>query len=336
MTLLDFLNRVLGGIRLDSTPPSGTKPATLPLELANRRLNRPIVFDPAMLQHTAHRAGEPIFATEAEASIWYSSRLSVLNHVLVAVSRSPWRDHLVLRGSGLMVSWFGEQARRPGDLDWVVVPAKWKANSKESERLIAELLSAIEGTSVGDNIVIPPKSHAVEKIWTYERAPGIRVVIPWSHSSPEYNGTVQLDFVFGEMMPTAAVMTPVTIGGFAPVWLQIASPQQSLAWKLLWLASDSYAMGKDLYDAVLLAEQFGTSTDTVRETFRLANSEFAGPPLELDRDVVLNWVVEWNEFLKEYPNVAGTAHEWLHRLADALNPLFDDLKAENKSLSDSA
>ena len=28
----------------------------------------------------------------------------------------------------------------------------------------------------------------------------------------------------------------------------------ALAWKLLWLATDTYPQGKDLYDAVLLAE----------------------------------------------------------------------------------
>ena len=332
MTLLDFLNRVLGGIRLDSPPPGQTKPATLPLELSNRHLNRPIVFDPAMRQHIAHRAGEPTFATAAEASIWYSIRLTVLNHVLAVVSHSPWRDYLVLRGSGLMVSWFGEQARRPGDLDWVVVPAKWKANSKESKRLIAELLSAIEGTSVGVDIMIPPKSHAIEKIWTYERAPGIRVVIPWSHSSPEYNGTVQLDFVFGEMngdggsvdalsqsvvFPQSGCRSPAPnnlLPGSCCGWHRIA-----LRWE------------RTCTTQSCLQNTSGRRLRSSVRPFRLANSEFAGPPLELNRDVVLNWVVEWNEFLKEYPNVAGTAHEWLQRLADALNPLFDDLKANENS-----
>lgn len=323
MALFDFLKRI-------TSKPSttGTTPSTLQTERANPYLDRPIIFDPALKQFTAHRAGEPRFQSEDEQRIWQECRMAVLQHILRAVSQSRLSEHLLLRGSAIMVSWFGDQARRPGDLDWVVVPPTWTSQARESQQLVKDVVDAIEGAQVGNDVMIPAQAHAIEEIWTYERAPGIRVVLPWHHVQSIHNGTVQMDFVFGEKLPTAPVPTYLSLSGKEPVLMRTASPEQSLAWKLVWLATDSYAAGKDLYDAVLLAEKFGVSPDVVRATFKAAESGFYNGQVSFARDDVLNWSTEWEDFIKEYPTVKGTDKEWLERLANALTPLFEDLQSK--------
>src|SRR5439155_1284533 len=69
-------------------------------------------------------------------------------------------------------------------------------------------------------------------------------------------GAVQVDVVFGEELtePARRVSVPAADGGCVSV--RAAGPAQSLAWKLLWLTTDMYPQGKDLYDAVLLAGRF--------------------------------------------------------------------------------
>jgi hypothetical protein len=227
----------------------------------------------------------------------------------------------------LMVSWFGDQARRPGDLDWVVTPETWGRQDKQSEQMLTGLFEAMEGTTIRDDLLIPPHRRVMEEIWTYERAPGVRCIIPWQHSNPRHNGTVQLDFVFGEKVPTPPEMTLMSLGGLDPIPLRTASPAQSLAWKLFWLATDDYPMGKDLYDAVLLAEKFGVSAEVVRATFKPVDFGFGRIDVQLSKETVMQWRIEWGEFVKEYPFVGGAESEWKLRLVHALRSLFDDPSA---------
>ncbi|KAK1185667.1 nucleotidyl transferase AbiEii/AbiGii toxin family protein [Streptomyces sp. NBS 14/10] len=76
-------------------------------------------------------------------------------------------------------------------------------------------------------------------------------------------GEVRLDFARDELLPQAPVWTPIPRGdGGTPIAVRTASRELSLAWKVLWLHADceteGQAQGKDLYDAVLLAEAHGT------------------------------------------------------------------------------
>jgi Nucleotidyl transferase AbiEii toxin, Type IV TA system len=52
---------------------------------------------------------------------WESARRAVLDHVLALVTKAPFSDALVLRGSMAMLAWAGPAARTPGDLDWIVL-----------------------------------------------------------------------------------------------------------------------------------------------------------------------------------------------------------------------
>lgn len=328
MSLFEQWKIVAGSRRAGRQEPSTATPPTLRAELENPQLNRPIVFEPALKQFSkAHRAGEPRFNSEEEHSRWYLIRTTVLHHIVASVSNSRWRQSLLLRGSAVMASWFGDRARRPGDLDWVVMPETTTLHQKESEQLIAGVIGLFDGATIDDDIMIPQRAFVMEAIWTYEKAPGVRIIVPWRQSNLRYSGTVQMDFVFGEVMPTAPVTTDVKIGGFPPVRLLTASREQSLAWKLLWLASDSYAMGKDLYDAVILAEGVPISAETLRATF-LTDIHYGARLLKsFGREQILKWRIEWDDFIKEYPGIGGSVDQWKQRLADALRPLFTELPA---------
>jgi hypothetical protein len=159
---------------------------------------------------------------------------------------------------------------------------------------------------------------AVDDIWTYERAPGRRVVFPWrAPGLPD--GVVQVDMVIGEALvePARRMIFPAADRGCISV--RAAGPAQSLAWKLLWLATDFYPQGKDLYDAVLLAERFALPYATLERAFSRTDARaLPGTASEFVsfRDV------DWNNFRAEYPNVGDRPDEWLNRLRRALEPTF--------------
>ncbi len=90
-----------------------------------------------------------------------------------------------------------------------------------------------------------------------------------------------------------------------------ASRELSLAWKLQWLAADhagdGRVAGKDLYDAVLLAELAG-----LRLPQRLRRLAWRSVP---DPDAVREWEVDWAGVAEHAP---GDRQDWLDRLARAL------------------
>ena len=116
------------------------------------------------------------------------------------------------------------------------------------------LISLVKRQSRIGNIDILPAETAVDDIWTYDRAPGRRIVFPWSCAELP-RGFTQLDFVFQEELPCPAERIWIDVGRDGQVELWAATPPVSLAWKILWLETDMYPQGKDLYDATLLAEQ---------------------------------------------------------------------------------
>src|SRR6185503_14258157 len=91
-----------------------------------------------------------------------------------------------------------------------------------------------------------------DDIWTYDRVPGRRLLLPWK--ADDLSGWVQLDFVFHEHLPVAPEPAAVPAAGRPSALLLAATPELSLAWKIMWLVTDAHPQGKDLYDAVLPAE----------------------------------------------------------------------------------
>ncbi|WP_338702785.1 nucleotidyl transferase AbiEii/AbiGii toxin family protein [Streptomyces sp. Q6] len=323
----------------------GPLPHTSPAEEERRRLalprtllpapeglDQPAVFDPALLQFSnAYRAGDPRFAGEDEARAWFLARRTALDLVLAAVAGTSLGARLVLRGSRLMATWFGAAAREPGDLDYVA-PDDWRFGGAEDRELFAQLAAAAQRTAEARpdaGVRIAADGAVTEDIWTYDRVPGRRLLLPWSAPGTA-GGTVQIDVVHHELLATPAVRTPLRPLGAGPgAVVEAVTPELSLAWKIMWLISDIHPQGKDLYDAVLLAERGAPSLDVLRRAFVLAGDEMLRPGGRW-------WLTEiaecadtgWEHFRSEYPHVTGEVGEYVDRLRAVLEPLAERAERE--------
>ncbi|MFH9608362.1 nucleotidyl transferase AbiEii/AbiGii toxin family protein [Streptomyces sp. NPDC017448] len=280
------------------------------------------VFDPALKQFpNAYRASDPVFPSPAATRTWQTARASALAAVRDGVAASPWAETLVMRGSLLMALWFGEEAREPGDLDFVVAPASWRMEEDRTSALLAGVAEAAEATAAHgvDGVRVHAAGAVCEDIWTYERVPGRRMMLPWEAPGTP-GGWVQLDFVFGEQLPEPPERIVLPSGGV----LYAATPALSLAWKVMWLINDAYAQGKDLYDATLLAERYPLPAALLQEVFRLSGEwpEYGRTRVVgEDLDTALAHV-EWHHFAGEYPLFDGRGAEFADRLRTALAPTF--------------
>ncbi|MDI2129622.1 nucleotidyl transferase AbiEii/AbiGii toxin family protein [Yinghuangia seranimata] len=262
---------------------------------------------------------------------------AVLDHVLAVLAGSSWSASLVLRGSMVMPAWVGDRAREPGDLDWIVLPDEepdWLyADDEFGPALVEELRTLMPAhEDVRPGLRLHGADVTADSSWgyAYEGSVGVRVLIPWSDGGVE--GTpVQVDFARDEVLPEPPVWTRVPRADAGPpVAVRTASRELSLAWKLLWMHSDAYgdagcAQGKDLYDAVLLAESADTGpcADLVRRVLR----DGIDPDIDPDIDSfgpghVRWWSVDWFAFQAANPHVHGDADAWQGRLERALWRLF--------------
>ena len=273
-------------------------------------LRQRAAFDPALKQYpNAYRPGEPEFLGADIGNRWMTARQSVMNHILTAIAATTWSEHLILRGSITMPAWVGNAARKPGDLDFVVTPHSITSDSPDAAALLHDIKTALRTTPGAG---LQPDRITEAAIWTYERADGRRLVIPFS-APGSLDGHVQVDIVFGERLPLPPEIL-VLPGLHEP--LLAASAPLSLAWKLLWLATDTYPQGKDLYDAVLLAEHTTVDLAIVRDLIR---PELGAEADTFTAESVLAWNVDWINFTDEYPGITGTPDQWTRRLALALD-----------------
>ncbi|MEU8792596.1 nucleotidyl transferase AbiEii/AbiGii toxin family protein [Streptomyces sp. NPDC048643] len=298
-------------------------PRTLQPVPGNDVVQRP-VFDPS-LKHfpNAYRATDPRFGDPARGESWRAARRHALRLVLDAIATSQWVEALVLRGSVLMSTWFPDVAREPGDLDFVVVPHTWMIDEDRSHRMLRGIAAAAQMLAEARDceVEISAPGAVVEDIWTYDRVPGRRMVLPWGAPGLP-GGHVQLDFVFNERLPEAP--EPVELPGGTV--LQAATPELSLAWKLMWLLNDMHPQGKDLYDAVLLAEQHDLRYELLHEVFRLSGEwPYAGREQIRFADVMQAVeYVEWDHFVTEYPQFRDSEREYAERLMRAVTRTFKE------------
>ncbi|MGX4732413.1 nucleotidyl transferase AbiEii/AbiGii toxin family protein [Kitasatospora griseola] len=286
------------------------------LAIDDPRAVQPAVFDPALKQFdNAYRAGDPQFTDPDLAAAWYAARRTAMDTVLAAVAASAWADHLVLRGSVVLKAWFGDAAREPGDLDFVVTPADRMLDDPRTGDLFDDLTRAVCATT--GRVRFLAEQTATEDIWTYERAPGRRLVLVWTADGLP-DGTVQLDFVFNEDPPLPAEPLEVAPGAV----LNVAGRELSLAWKLLWLATDRYPQGKDLYDAALLARSTGLRYQVLRDVFVTGEAHYAEEPVGPDS---VPSETDWSNFAAEYPQLAGEESDHARHLAEALAPTFAEV-----------
>ena len=266
-------------------------PPTLLEHIDDQPVQQQIIFDPAVAHYgDGYRFGGPLGSEAAQApSTWHRVQIEKLATTLQAVAESSIGRSLVLRGSWLLRSWFGERAREPHDLDFVHI------GDRSPDGFLEDALSTLSASERCRAVGLRVDDLATSDIWTYERAVGRRIVIPWS--SADMNGTVQLDVTFGEEIPGAPIRLTDPSTGIATV-----SAEVSLAWKLLWLHTDNYAQGKDLFDAVLLAENSHIGRDVEGWLRRAING--ARPAFTGDLAKIHVAATEWAWFASEYPELA--------------------------------
>lgn len=278
------------------------------------------LFDPALKHFSrAFRRGDPEL-DEGRAKVFGALRRRALEHVVRTIAGTPFGERLVLRGSVLLASWLGPAAREPADLDFVVEPASLGANDDEAIDMLRAIAGAVDASPV-EGLVFSARDVAIDAIWTYERAEGRRLVLPYrARGFPA--GSVQLDFVFREELPEPAQRMALASATGEPIAVRAASPQLSLAWKLLWLATDMHPQGKDLYDATLLAEKFPVSRLLLA---RVLGDDVHAKKLVADPFVLLQMTVEWEHLVAELPLCEGSELSWKTRLAEALARGFEAL-----------
>lgn len=281
--------------------------------------DRPKVFDPA-LNH--FRVGllpdEPPFRTADEVASWRALHRRVMGHVLSSLADSPAAPRLVLRGSALLCAWFPETARPPKDLDFVVVPETLSISDRRAVELLESVATAVTSRAC-EGVELRRDEVAQDQIWTYDRVPGTRLVFRWTAPGMPW-GATQVDFVFGERLPVPHQMLDVAITPERHAELQVAPKDLSLAWKLLWLHSDIHPRGKDLYDAMLLAEATPLPLPLLQTVFDIADSKL--PPLE---DLIsFGNDFEWVGFEQQDESTVGA---WKQRLARALRSAPGELLA---------
>ncbi|MFE7558621.1 nucleotidyl transferase AbiEii/AbiGii toxin family protein [Kitasatospora sp. NPDC057500] len=308
------------GLSLPGRPPSEDvrEERDLPrsiLPIDDEAVRQQPVFDPALAGYSrALRPSEPAFTDPRLAERWLAARRVALNTVLSAVAASPWARHLVLRGSVLLRAWYGEQAREPGDLDFVVQPTDWQLEDARTGRMLTELAAGAEALST--EVRLHADRALDDDIWTYGRVPGRRLVLPWTAPGLP-GGTVQLDFVFTEHLP--APPEPCELPGVSGPLLA-ATQQLSLAWKILWLVSDSHPQGKDLYDALLLSRTAEVPYALLREVFTRSEENHARWPVLPDQITELD--ADWDEFAKDYPGFADPVEDYPAELLAGLSATF--------------
>ncbi|WP_020474096.1 nucleotidyl transferase AbiEii/AbiGii toxin family protein [Zavarzinella formosa] len=306
--------------------------------------NRPQIFDPALKEFQyAFRAGDPEFARPEDAIRWREARRLATDHVLRLVAESPWGKQLVLRGSRLLKAWFGDEAREPGDLDYVVRPATLQPTDSSGVAMLNGLRSCVASRPGPAGIDFLHDMVACDNIWTYERAEGRRIVFPWQTRGLP-GGAVQVDIVFAEELTEPPILTQLALTGGEIVLIWTAGVGQSFAWKVLWLETDINPQGKDLYDAAILAEHvflprtileqihhYGVARPSDNALEQIRHTRFVRPFEKAD-DLIADWRVEWDHFANECPWVQGGLEDWSARLIKAIKPSFASCEQPKRSV----
>jgi Nucleotidyl transferase AbiEii toxin, Type IV TA system len=302
-------------------PKQKSRPATRPLAYVPDT-GRPDVFDPALRHYPfAFVKGPP--ADVGAASALREARSSVLQRCLRALATSSVRDAVVLRGSLTLEDWFPDRARRAHDVDLVVRDVAIAPDTAPATALLDEIRRAVRAVLLAGGVEVVEDGISLDSIWTYERAEGRRLSVPWRLSGSP-GDTLQIDVVFREPLQVAPTLEVLREAGGAATYraesrgpsLWFASRVESLAWKLMWLESDMSPQAKDLYDAVLLAENVRLPVELLERVCAGKGEAWShGSDARFLRDLE----IEWGSFAAEYPELAvGDRADWLGRLASTL------------------
>lgn len=271
----------------------------------------------ALLEHPQDR-----FADDAQKAAWQELQRTGLEIALRAIAASPASNNLILRGSVLMQSWYGDKARAPRDIDFVVTPMQIDKKSARAQHLRQTLIKSVV-ESPESNGRFSEQRLRITDLWTYTDAVGSRIVFYWQQDGLPWNA-IQIDLSFEEPLLDELVKRPVAVrDGMAPIDFYIIGKAHALASKLFWLQVEEAPRTKDLQDAVLLAEALVLDREltslVINESARRMLAPHERTNLTTDFDAVISRLesaaISWQGFQHE-------DREWLNaqlqRLAIAL------------------
>ncbi|HEY3504083.1 MAG TPA: nucleotidyl transferase AbiEii/AbiGii toxin family protein [Actinocatenispora sp.] len=262
-----------------------------------------------------------------------------LDWVVVGPAHDPETGGDVRTGAEIPGGDLGDLLRRYPEIEWAErdgpVAVTRRPDPPDVTRPYGDLLDLVaRRPRAARGVVLRAADATIVDDWAYSgyQGAGVRLRIPW-HAPGLPDGAVQLDFAADEHVPETPepTLVPRADGGPPTVVLAV-SRELSLAWKLLWLYrdagyhhgdwDDSYgptptARGKDLYDAVLLAE--GCRTAALPGLLRAVWADGDVDAL----DDLADWPVAWESFRAAHPWVSGSARDWAGRLVAALPPTSD-------------
>jgi hypothetical protein len=234
----------------------------------------------------------------------YSARDAALEACTQGIAAAPVREDVVVRGSLTLARWFGPRARSPHDVDLVVRDVAIGPASDRAQALLGELRDAVCAGLTRARLQILENEISVDDIWTYERAEGRRLSIPYARTKGTADA-IQVDIVFRAPLHDEPVFERPEPGDLRRgVWT--ASKSESLAWKLLWLSTDFHPQAKDLYDAVLLAEATPLSRQLLERVFEGEKSQW---PEQVDQIRIATDT--WAEFVAQIPSVPKVTEDML-------------------------
>ncbi|MET7855758.1 hypothetical protein ABZS81_00730 [Streptomyces sp. NPDC005318] len=142
-----------------------------------------------------------------------------------AAAAEPWTDGECHATGG------SRPVPAPEGLRWIDSDAREPSPAPQDE--VAAALKA--GPPLPRGIRIDPGAVTSDGVWMYREyeTPGVRVVVPWQADGVP-PGELRMDFAQDERLPEAPVWTACPrVDGGPPLPVRTASPELSLAWKLL-------------------------------------------------------------------------------------------------------
>ncbi|WP_216895447.1 hypothetical protein [Nocardia alni] len=297
--------------------------------------------------------GLPWYFTDPEDGAgWFAARCEAIDHILTAIAQSPWSPRLVLfGGDALMRAWFCEWASQSGGLEFAVRFELWQAPEEPTLGHIFDdiLADAAAISRKPDSTVVIDRLRCdytdIGESYYDRGASGDRLLFSWQGRG--HTGTINLDFCYDTTLYDPPVPTPIPRVSFpgTPLVLPAASQRQSLAWKIARLAADadripepiedepeynepvedysrSNPLGRDLYEAVLLAERSQLPLHLLDSALGSQNILLTALDTELSLLIRIANDVDWNTFADDLPALAGAHEQFVWRFAAALAPTF--------------